>query len=106
MTRVRWQAIVLVASLLIVPAAARATQALDPGRHASTTSSFAKSDDVPAPVVIVRDVSCTSIDIDALLHPIARSVVVFDHRLPTSPDPLDFDFLRGPPSLPIVDSQS
>jgi len=96
MPRVRWQAILLVASLLIVPAAARAAQALDPGRHATTTS-FSKSDDVPEPVVIARDSSCTSIDIDALLHPIARSVAAFDYRLPTSPDALDFDFLRGPP---------
>jgi hypothetical protein len=97
MSRVRWLAIVLIASLLVVPAAARAAQTLDPGRRASTTSNFSKCDDVPAPVVIVRDSSCTSIDIDALLHPIARSVVAFDHRLPTSPDPLGFDFLRGPP---------
>ena len=96
MPRVRWQAILLVASLLIVPAAARAAQALDPGRHATTTS-FSKSDDVPEPIVIARDSSCTSIDIDALLHPIARSVAAFDHRLPTSPDAFDFDFLRGPP---------
>ena len=105
MSRVRWQAIVVIASLLIVPAAARVAQTLDPGRRATTTS-FSKSDDVPEPVVIARDSSCTSIDIDALLHPIARSVAAFDHRLPTSPDPLDSDSLRGPPSLPIVDSQS
>ena len=97
MSRVRCLANVLIASLFIVPAAARVAQALDPGRHASATSSFSKSADVPDPVVIVRDVSCTAIDIDALLHPIARSVVVFGDRLPALPDPLDFDFLRGPP---------
>jgi hypothetical protein len=102
MSRVRVLAIVLIASLFIVPAAVRAAQTIDPGRHASATDSFSKSVDVPDLVVIAPDLACTPVDIDALLHPIARSVVVFDDRLPLSPDLIDGDLLRGPPLLPSV----
>src|SRR5262245_16786386 len=100
----RWRsvAIVVIASLLIVPAAVRAAQAIDPGSHAPAPSSFSKSIDVPDVVVIAPDLACTPVDVDALRHPIARSVVVFDDRVPLSPDLIDVDLLRGPPILPIV----
>jgi hypothetical protein len=88
----------LVVALLVVPALARAQQTLDPGRGATTTSSFSKSVDVPPDYVSVApDLSVTLLDIEAVLHPVHGSIVCLEQTLPVAPDFLDSDPLRGPP---------
>ncbi len=86
----------LIVSLLLVPALARAQQTLDPGR--TPTASFSRSVDVPPDTVsIAPDLSVTLIDIDTVFHP-AQRIVACDDQLPDAPDLLDADTLRGPPS--------
>lgn len=86
----------VILSLFLVPALARAQQSLDSGRR--PTASFSKSVDVPPDTVSVApDLSVTLIDIDAVFHPVA-SLLVADDQLPDAPDLLETDALRGPPS--------
>jgi uncharacterized protein YggE len=100
MFRVRSLAALLIVSVLVVPALARAGQALDLGRRPSVTSSFSRSVDVPPDLVSVTpDVAVTLIDVEAVLHPVRGFVVSPEQTLPDTRDLLDTDTLRGPPSL-------
>jgi hypothetical protein len=96
----RTTASALIVALLLVPALARAAQAIDPGRQASVASGFSKSVDVPPDhVSVAPDLSVTLIDVDAVLHPVRGFAVSPEHALPDTPDLLDTDTLRGPPSF-------
>jgi hypothetical protein len=96
----RLLALGVVVSLLLVPALARAGQALDFGARPTVAASFTKSFDFPPDlVVVVPDQTSTAIDIDQLRHPVACEVAVHPETLPNDPDLFDADSLRGPPSV-------
>jgi len=90
----------LIVALLLVPALARAQQALDIGRTASATSSFSRSGNVPPDhVSVAPDLAVTLIDIEAVLHPVQPPALSMTETLPDSPDLIESDTLRGPPTV-------
>jgi hypothetical protein len=90
-------ALAIVLSLFLVPALARATQALDLGKRPTAAAKFTKSYDVPPDFVVVTpDRVVTPVDVD-VQHPAAQDAVVHPETLADDADCLDADTLRGPP---------
>jgi len=92
-------ALAIAVVFLLVPAATRAGQSLDPAGHAQQVSGFRNSSTTPPdPVLIVSDLSASAVVVAFLvLVPVARRVASADDRLPSIPPPAGIRPLRAPP---------
>jgi len=96
----RSAALAVAVVFLLVPAATRAGQCLDPAGHVNQMSGFRNSSTAPPdPVSVPADVSVATIVVAPLAAPpVVEPSASVDDRLPSGPPPLALRTLRAPPS--------
>ena len=103
MSLARLTAAILISIVVLLPAAARASQPFNPGPRPPQAFSFRKSFGTPPePITLTRDLSSTTTLVPPVMVTVERdSRTAIDESVPPSPVVLLPRALRAPPAEPL-----